>query len=1455
MKKQSSFPASFLACLSLLAASSATAQNYTWSPDGTASGTAGGSGTWANSSLVWWNGSQAIGGTPIGVGGQVNITFNGSGTITKAGQTFFVDNSASASPHTLAFAPGGHYAFIGAGGDMDQINTGVSHFTFNVAASSTLTFGGDGAYLGLMVGTNVTAGPGLIFGGGGQVDFRSGAMIRPSHFHGRATIRDGTTVTFYENSLFAGLNETHTTTRTGLIRIAIESGAIVVNGGRLSTGYGGSSDAITRGFGIAIGITNDATGSFTLNSGTVLALGDPRNASTAQYAGILFGYNTTNLGGRVDLNGGTLIVSNIRTRTSTVATLNAILNLNGVTLIPSTAVGNYNGDSNITNQQLQDRLDLFINGFANTDVSHVILGPGGVIIDTSQIDASRTNGVATINSVMRGTGNLTLTGPNTLRLINPNTFTGDTIVLSGTLRLGRADAVAYSGNVSIASGATILTQNTGEAGTYYNQTLNNLAGAGALLTGPAAITLNNTADTAFTGNFAGTGALSKTGSASLDLTAVPSLQSYSAIAIADGVLLGNAAALDTGISIAASARLVLHQAAGATAIRTHAITGSGEIMKTGAGALILDAATTAGMLTIAEGSLLLANNTTLTAAGIVAQANTSFGGHGAVTGSTSLSNATLQVGDTTLSTLSLAGDIALDHATLNFHLIDATNSTRLLHSGGTFAFDPATTINITSALSGTYNLGNIGALASAALYVNGQQANARQGGVLSNVGGDLILETANDHSRYLTWSPAGSGDWNVIDPNWTSSGSALQFASGDSITINNATAGAVITIETGVVISDLNIRADANLTLAGAPVTTNTTSYAPGEIVNPAGRLVKTGAATLTLSNTAANYFAGGIDLREGVLAFTTNAQLASGGDGITFASSGTLRPAADGIVMTPVLTVPAAVSAAIDTAGRVLTHAGRIVSDVSGTLVKTGAGTLAIDLSAADLSAHAGAIHIKQGALALHTPAQFTGTVWDTPITGPGNLEKTGAGTAVLIRQPSNTGATIITAGTLRAGAANIFNPASAHTVSAGAILDLGGYDQAVGSLHNSGAIAFTARVNNTTALITHAQALTVNGDASGNGTILVTLTESPSDETAGTPTRPLILVNGDSAAANYTAVLDRRYIIGNYDWQVTRDHGIFSLGRDLSPEIPAIGAADAAVTLGSQAAYAALSQRLSSRQLITHPQPRTGSNFWFNPLYQRDKITTSLYEGATADTWLAQVGYDYAGDNNTFAVGIAVDYARTSVDLPARATSPTSDTDLYGLNLYFTHQPGPWYFNLLVRLNNAATRAEIPDTPALDIDSTGLGASFEIGLNWASSSGWLVQPQVQYIYQSISTDPITDSFGRTYKVGNTNTNNLRAGLLISKVFRPRHGRWAFHPYVRASYVNEFSGMTLIKSDATNTGPTDYESDLGGVSALINAGAVLRLSETLGVSADFSSLSDGPVKRYAVNLGVSLRW
>jgi fibronectin-binding autotransporter adhesin len=111
------------------------------------------------------------------------------------------------------------------------------------------------------------------------------------------------------------------------------------------------------------------------------------------------------------------------------------------------------------------------------------------------------------------------------------------------------------------------------------------------------------------------------------------------------------------------------------------------------------------------------------------------------------------------------------------------------------------------------------------------------------------------------------------------------------------------------------------------------------------------------------------------------------------------------------------------------------------------------------------GTIKVIESALATSVNATLTagvstidtngfGATWNGVLSGGGGLAKVGAGTLKLSGANTYSGITNVSVGTLQAGATNAFSVNSAHTVAAGAFLDLNGFNQAIGSLAGAGTV-----------------------------------------------------------------------------------------------------------------------------------------------------------------------------------------------------------------------------------------------------------------------------------------------------------------------------------------------------------------------------------------------------------------
>ncbi|WP_080721845.1 autotransporter outer membrane beta-barrel domain-containing protein [Citrobacter amalonaticus] len=178
--------------------------------------------------------------------------------------------------------------------------------------------------------------------------------------------------------------------------------------------------------------------------------------------------------------------------------------------------------------------------------------------------------------------------------------------------------------------------------------------------------------------------------------------------------------------------------------------------------------------------------------------------------------------------------------------------------------------------------------------------------------------------------------------------------------------------------------------------------------------------------------------------------------------------------------------------------------------------------------------------------------------IYGTGEVNHVGSGVTTLTGANTYSGNTLVSRGTLRAGAENTFSAASDYTVNEGAHLDLDGYSQTLNSLDLAGSATLSSPAKVRAAFTP--TTLTINGNYAGNNGLLALRTVLGDDlsatdkmivrgDTSGT-TRvsvtnaggggsqtvegiPIVEVEG---ASNGTFVKEGRIVAGAYDYNIVK-------------------------------------------------------------------------------------------------------------------------------------------------------------------------------------------------------------------------------------------------------------------------------------------------------------------------------
>ncbi|MBU8546821.1 MULTISPECIES: autotransporter-associated beta strand repeat-containing protein [Roseomonadaceae] len=748
------------------------------------------------------------------VGGESNFIVNGQMVIQGAARTITMgalSGGANVSLDTTSdvrLVIGGLNTVETYSGVLRQNQTGL--MTLEKVGTGVLTLTGTNTYTG---GTTITAGTLQIGNGGAGGRLGTGAVVNDAALVFNTTSAQSVadvisgTGTLRQNGsgvLTLGGANTYsggTTITTGTIALndlgGLGTGGVSLDGGTLRgnvTGTLANDIAVaTAGLGTisaATGQTVTLTGQFSLGDDAVIVFGSLANTGTliAQFSGI----STTNPPGSLRIAGGTLVSGNrsiaqLSERiTTTTIDAGATLDLDGNTPSSSFAINDLRGAGRLTNTgvtyvragdfsgeiagtaQLEKiGADTLILTGANSYTGGTTITAGtlqvgnggttgalgtGAVVNDAALAFNRGNAV-TFGEVISGTGTLTQNGSSVLTLTGANTYSGDTTIAAGTLRVGNGGTTGTLGSGAVVNNAALAFDRSD------------------------AVTVGNL--------ISGTGTLAQNGSGVLTLTGANTYSGGTAlragtIEIANGGALGTGTLTFDGGALRATGTDTLANAialntgasASITAAAGETLTLTGAQSLPGVNTLVFGSATDTGIIRYRPTSVNFASMTELRVAGgtlrignAMPGANSTIIEAGATLDFSERSSTTEQI-----TNLQGAGDLINPNTTL---LVSGNFAGRIMGSGdidkigmgtliltGANSYSGGTTIQ-----TGTVQVGDggtSGTLGSGAVVNNGALVFNRSdavtvGNLISGSGtltqdgpGNLILNAANTYTGATT---------------------------------------------------------------------------------------------------------------------------------------------------------------------------------------------------------------------------------------------------------------------------------------------------------------------------------------------------------------------------------------------------------------------------------------------------------------------------------------------------------------------------------------------------------------------------------------------------------------------------------------------------------------------------------------------------------------------------------
>ena len=193
-----------------------------------------------------------------------------------------------------------------------------------------------------------------------------------------------------------------------------------------------------------------------------------------------------------------------------------------------------------------------------------------------------------------------------------------------------------------------------------------------------------------------------------------------------------------------------------------------------------------------------------------------------------------------------------------------------------------------------------------------------------------------------------------------------------------------------------------------------------------------------------------------------------------------------------------------------------------------------------------------------------------------------------------------------------------------------------------------------------------------------------------------------------------------------------------------------------------------------------------------------------------------------------------------------------------YWTHfGPTGWYLDSVLQGTWYDVRGASNYLPALETDGLGLAASIECGLALGLGGGWVVEPQLQAIFQAVDLHDSNDG-AASIQFRNVQSLAGRVGVRIARSWPPAGAIDAgqITVWLRPSLWHEFLGDP-VTSFSSETGPVPFRADFSGGWAELNTGITAQLARDISffANASYQRGLDADSTAYGGKLGFRVAW